>query len=184
MGLYTNHCNLLDLSALNFQAGFAAEELPFGITSFAVAQEDGLNIGLAQMFRNLETLECEKQTSKIAVCGLHMRGLSLEHQLTDLNAVFVKESKTAAEYKLYKLPTSPIKPGLVHVTNNGYKIDLEVWEMPTCNLGAFLEGIPAPLGLGKIKLEDGTQVIGFLCEDYITGISEDISEIRSFRKLI
>ena len=34
MGLYTNHCNLLDLSAIAIPAGFAKDRLPFGITLF------------------------------------------------------------------------------------------------------------------------------------------------------
>jgi allophanate hydrolase len=36
LGLYTNHCNLLDLCALVLPAGQAGERLPFGLTLFAL----------------------------------------------------------------------------------------------------------------------------------------------------
>ncbi|MEK4849320.1 allophanate hydrolase [Paenibacillus sp. FSL H7-0756] len=42
MGRYTNHCNLLDLSAVAIPAGEAAENLPFGITLFALADSEHL----------------------------------------------------------------------------------------------------------------------------------------------
>ena len=39
----------------------------------------------------------------VAVCGLHMRGLALNHQLTDLGAKFVRSAYTAPLYRLYAL---------------------------------------------------------------------------------
>lgn len=45
MGRYTNHCNLLDLSAVAIPAGEAAEGLPFGITLFALADSEHLLAG-------------------------------------------------------------------------------------------------------------------------------------------
>lgn len=36
---------------------------------------------------------------QLAVCGLHLRGQPLNSQLTDLQAVFVRDCKSAAEYK-------------------------------------------------------------------------------------
>ncbi|WP_324607995.1 amidase family protein [Paenibacillus durus] len=40
MGLYTNHCNLLDLSAIAIPAGEADERLPFGITMFSLPKNE------------------------------------------------------------------------------------------------------------------------------------------------
>ncbi|MEK3718152.1 allophanate hydrolase [Paenibacillus sp. FSL R7-0333] len=45
MGRYTNHCNLLDLSAVAIPAGEAAGNLPFGITLFALADSEHLLAG-------------------------------------------------------------------------------------------------------------------------------------------
>jgi allophanate hydrolase len=53
---------------------------------------------------------------------------------------------------------------------------VEVWSIPIANLGIFLRGIPAPLGLGKVELMDGTEVIGFICEPYVVAAAEDITQ--------
>ena len=39
------------------------------------------------------------QPFRLAVCGLHLRGQPLNSQLTDLQSSFVREVKSAAEYK-------------------------------------------------------------------------------------
>jgi allophanate hydrolase len=177
LGRYTNHCNLLDLCAVSFPAGYAGKELPFGVTAFAPAEEDGSCVWLAQAYRRLDT-------TMVAVCGLHMRGFALEYQLADLGAKFVREDRTAPEYRLYKLQTTPVKPGLVRTPKGGVSIEVEIWEMPTDRLGAFLAGIPSPLGLGRIKLSDGSEVVGFLCESCAAEEGEDISSLGSFKKAV
>lgn len=181
MGLYTNHCNLLDLSALAFQAGFIEEGIPFGITSFALSQEDGNNLAFAKVW---QSLYLKDKMVPLAVCGLHMRGLSLESQLTDLGAEFLEQRKTSHDYKLIKLPTNPPKPGLIRVDNGGQEIYVEVWNIPQKQLGNFLEKISQPLGLGMLELDDGTRVLGFICEGYMQTKGEDISEFKSWRNAI
>ena len=57
MGRYTNHCNLLDLCAVAFPAGEAAERLPFGVTAFALADDEGLLAGIAARFAGKATIE-------------------------------------------------------------------------------------------------------------------------------
>lgn len=180
MGLYTNHCNLLELSALAFQTGFVDEKVPFGVTSFALSGEDGVNIGFAKMWQNMYLKD---KIVPIAVCGLHMRGFSLEKQMKDLGARFREERQTSKNYKLIKLPTNPTKPGLIKVCKNGESIKLEIWDMPRRQLGKFLEMIPEPLGLGKVELEDGSRVTGFICEGYMESKSEDISRFKSWKNI-
>lgn len=181
MGLYTNHCNLLKLSALAFQAGFAEEGIPFGITSFALSQEDGNNLAFAKVW---QSLYMQDKIVPLAVCGLHMRGLCLESQLTDLGAEFAEERKTSPDYKLIKLPGYPSKPGLIRVESGGQQIEVEIWNIPQKQLGSFLEKINEPLGLGKLKLDDGTRVLGFICEGYMQDKCEDISQFKSWRNVI
>ena len=48
--------------------------------------------------------------------------------------------------------------------DGGAAIEVEVWEVPATAFGSFVDGIPAPLGIGTVTLEDGAQVKGFLCE--------------------
>ena len=50
LGKYTNHCNLLDLCAVAVPSGSAAENLPFGITFFALAENEDLLSGAAESF--------------------------------------------------------------------------------------------------------------------------------------
>ncbi|WP_054025063.1 allophanate hydrolase [Bacillus sp. FJAT-28004] len=162
MGLYTNHCNLLDLSAIAIPAGDAAEQLPFGITLFSLPDEEANLTAAAARFMR------EQDRITIAVCGLHMRGFALEPQMTGFGAVFVKEAATAARYELYKLPTAPYKPGLVRAKDGsaGASIAVELWQMSAAAFGVFTSVIPSPLGIGKVELSDGSVVPGFVCEAY------------------
>jgi len=50
LGKYTNHCNLLDLCAVAVPSDSAAENLPFGITFFALAENEDLLCGAAELF--------------------------------------------------------------------------------------------------------------------------------------
>ncbi len=181
MGLYTNHCNLLDLCAINIPAEDAAEDLPFGITLFSGNKEEHLINGLADLFLHGRRAPEQKTTALVAVCGLHMRGFPLEKQMKEHSALFIKEAKTAPHYQLVRLPASPEKPGLIRTNNPGSSIELEIWEMPVAELGSFVSLIPAPLGFGTIELEDGTHVQGFLCEASAARDSEDISSFGGWK---
>lgn len=167
MGRYTNHCNLLDLSAIALPSDFADDDLPFGITMFSLRGQDHFLKGAASAFLNTEAIE-------LAVCGLHMRGFPLEKQLLDCGASFVRADQTAPCYRLIRLGTLPPKPGLIR-SEPGSSIDLEIWSIPLHRLGDLLRQVPAPLGLGKVKLQSGAEVTGFICEPYAQQESEDIT---------
>lgn len=111
---------------------------------------------------------------KIAVCGAHMRGLPLNHQLIELGASFEKETSTAKGYRLYDVPEKlPPRPGMVRDKESDTALELEVWSMPLENFGAFMVQIASPLCIGTVVLEDGSSVYGFLCEsDALIGAKE------------
>lgn len=113
-------------------------------------------------------------TIKIAVCGAHMRGLPLNHQLIELGASFEKETSTAKGYRLYDVPEKlPPRPGMVRDKESDTALELEVWSMPLENFGAFMVQIASPLCIGTVVLEDGSSVYGFLCEsDALIGAKE------------
>lgn len=121
------------------------------------------------------------ETIDLAVCGLHMREFPLNHQLTELEAKFVSVSNTAPIYKLYAIPTSPEKPGLVRCEEGGTSIEVEIFSLSFEALGKFLSLIPSPLGLGKIILSDNRSVIGFICEPYALSNATDISSFKGWR---
>ncbi|MGS2779084.1 allophanate hydrolase [Robertmurraya sp. GLU-23] len=183
MGLYTNHCNLLDLSAINIPTEDAAKNLPFGITLFSTHQNEHIIRGLADLFLHGNRTEGNQTTTLVAVCGLHMRGFPLEKQMTLHRATFVREAKTAPFYKLVKLDTLPAKPGLIRTNDAGASIEIELWEMPISEFGKFALLIPAPLAMGKVQLEDGTDVPGFVCETSGGRNGKDITHFGGWRYL-
>ncbi|MBW5444651.1 allophanate hydrolase [Cohnella sp. CFH 77786] len=180
MGRYTNHCNLLDLCAVAVPGNDAAPELPFGITLFALAENESYLWSAAESFLNAPPSP-PTETTLVAVCGLHMRGYPLEQQMREHGARFVREDATAPRYRLYRLPTVPAKPGLIKQPGGGASIELEVWEMPKAAFGAFAAAIPAPLGIGKVELRDGSELPGFVCEAYAAAGSEDVTSFGGWR---
>jgi allophanate hydrolase len=70
---------------------------------------------------------------------------------------------------------------MVRVAEGGAAVEVEVWELPSLELGSFLTGIPAPLGLGKVQLADGRWETGFICEPYGLQGAQDITELGSWR---
>ena len=184
MGKYTNHCNLLDLSAMAVPSEDADNDLPFGITLFALSDQENLTRGLARLFEGKKPSVKEKETTHIAVCGLHMRGFPLENQMKEFGATFIREDKTAGSYSLVKLNTEPSKPGLIKKQQGGSAIAVEVWSMPVHKLEAFMETILAPLAIGKVELQDGTVIPGFVCEGNVSGDEEDITRFGGWRSYV
>ena len=173
LGYYTNFLNLLDLCGLAVPAGFRPDGLPFGITYIARAFDDRTLLALAGAPDGAEG------TIAIAVCGAHMSGLPLNSQLTSLGADFVKATSTAPVYRMFALDER--RPGLVRVAGGGAALELEIWRLPETAAGSFLSVIPSPLGLGRVHLDDGSQVCGFLCEPVAAADKPDITAHGGWR---
>ena len=119
------------------------------------------------------------------VCGAHMSGLPLNNQLLERGAWQLAVTRTAPVYRFYALPGGPpFRPGLVQVREDGVAVDVEVWRMPLEHFGSFVAGIPAPLGIGKVRLEDGSLVSGFLCEALGVAGADDISALGGWRQYL
>jgi allophanate hydrolase len=56
--------------------------------------------------------------------------------------------------------------------------------MPTEQFGSFVALVPAPLGIGTLKLDDGSTVQGFICEPYATHGAQDISHLGGWRAYV
>ncbi|WP_141604464.1 allophanate hydrolase [Terrilactibacillus laevilacticus] len=195
MGEYTNHCNLLDLCAISVPFEDADQDIPFGVTFFALSEHEDFILGLAEKCQvnstemesqaNIELVSSNDSDSVLlAVCGLHMQGLSLEHELHEHRATFIREAETAKKYRMFKLSTNPPKPGLIKTEKEGSSIKIELWKCPSVTFGSFVANIPSPLCIGKVELKDGSEVQGFICEPYATEYAEDISNLGSWRELI
>jgi allophanate hydrolase len=200
LGYYTNFMNLLDLAAVSAPAGFRRDGLPFGITLFAARDTDYALLRWADRVQrtiakyggaNKHTMPditwpaLLPEHMPIAVCGAHMEGLPLNHQLISRHAYLLERTATAPEYRFYALPGGPPhRPGLVRVNEHGVAIEVEVWAVHQSQWGAFMAQIPAPLCLGRIQLASGQWVTGFLCEAAGVASAFDISDLGSWRKYL
>jgi allophanate hydrolase len=198
LGHYTNFVNLLDLAAVAVPAGFTAGGLPFGVTLVAPAwmDEDLLALG-GQLHeaaaatlgatgliwpQRQATLPTPAGTIDIAVCGAHLSGLPLNYQLLERHAWLVAATRTTPEYRLFALPDGPPeRPGMVRTATGGAAIEIEVWRMPEEHMASFLRGVRSPLGLGRVRVADGSEACGFLCESVATEGARDISEFGGWR---
>jgi allophanate hydrolase len=202
LGYYTNFMNLLDLSGVAVPAGFQRDGLPFGVTLAAPAFQDASLLALARCLQREQGLTMgalghrlpatdgapaatnENGAVRVAVFGAHMSGLPLNRELTERGGRFVRRDRTAPLYRLFALAgVSPAKPGLVRA-EPGRAIELELWELPIENYGAFVAGVSGPLAIGTVELAAGERVQGFVCESYATAGAADISELGSWRRYL
>ncbi len=205
LGRYTNFMNLLDLCGVAVPSGFTSSGLPFGITLMvsAFCEAQVLELGAllhsaAETGTTVERVNPDAVTPAVesfkakkvnlVVCGAHMRGLPLNQELLELGGRFVRESKTAPWYQLFALPGGPpFRPGLVRTKERkgqGRGVAVEVWSLSEEAFGRFVANIPAPLGIGKVELADGSFLSGFLCEAYATADATDITQLGSWRKFL
>jgi allophanate hydrolase len=91
-------------------------------------------------------------------------------------------TRTACAYRLYAMTAStPLKPALIHVGEGGGAVELEVYELPVEAFGGFVIEVPAPLAIGTVTLEDGSNVKGFVAEPRAMEGSEDITAFGGWR---
>jgi allophanate hydrolase len=111
--------------------------------------------------------------------------MPLNNQLIERGATLLRTTTTSAQYRLFALlGTTPPKPGLKRVQVGGVALEVEVWQVPTASVGSFLSLIPAPLGLGKLELMDGSWVTGFVCEEHALAHAQDISSFAGWRSYV
>jgi allophanate hydrolase len=198
-GRYTNFANLMGLAAIAVPGGFGPSGLPAGITLVGPGFSDDALAAFAGAMHAAAACGMGKDRAavvppaplpaaphgwlQIAVVGAHLTGMPLNHELTGPGGVKLAETTTAPGYRLYALPgTVPPKPGLImDPAFAGPGIAVEVWALPPAAFGAFVARIPAPLGIGKLKLADGTLVSGFLCEGHAVAGAEEITGFGGWR---
>lgn len=197
LGYYTNFMNMLDYAAVAVPAAAMANGLPWGVTLFGRAFTDQYLLSLAAglqgqhqlplcggraLDRNAPAGAARSDMSRLVVCGAHLDGLPLNWQLKKRGARLLEATHSSPDYQLYALAGGPpARPGMLRVSAGGVAIEVEVWELPSRELGSFLSGIPAPLGLGKVQLADGRWETGFICEPYGLEGAKDISHFNGWR---
>ena len=199
LGYYTNFMNLLDYAATAVPSGFyptgRMQGLPFGVTLFAPAHQDGPLLHLAARLQQATVASVGAQRQplppsvelcstralpngqvQVVVCGAHLYGLALNHQLTSRAGRLIAATHSAPCYRLYALPGGPpLRPAMVRVAEGGAAIEVEVWSLPASEFGSFVASIAAPLGIGPVLLADGSTLQGFACDQLAVNAAEDIT---------
>lgn len=203
LGRFTTFVNLLDLAALAVPAGRTAAGRPFGVTLVGPAGADAMLAAIAVGLRPrvLSPSTDDPRATAVpvgsavpggaavpagdtllAVVGAHLSGLPLHDQLLQRGARFVTRTVTAAEYRLYALPSGPpARPGLLRTPGSGASIEVEVYRIDHAGLGSLLATVPAPLAIGSVTLASGDEVRGFVCEPYGLGGAVDVSAFGGWR---
>lgn len=206
LGYYTNFMNLLNYAAVAVPAGFQADGLPFGVTLFATEFSETRLLSLAAQLHRItsekvgatgialadcgdsEVYATEKPMQgyvDVAVCGAHMQGLPLNQALVERGAQLLETTRSSADYRFYVLAGGPPKrPGMVRSTAGGASIELEIWRLPVSQYGSFVTTIPAPLGIGTVRLIDGRTVQGFICEAIAAEHAEEITHLKGWRQYL
>lgn len=172
LGRFTNFANLLDLASLAVPAGFV-DDLPFGVMFTGPAFSDR---AMADLARRLLAPSLD-----LFVVGAHLRGQPLNRQLVQAGGTLVRPTRTAAAYQLRALDTTPPKPGLLRVREGGAAIEGEIWRLPAAGFGTFVAAVPAPMVIGTVELQDGSDISGFLVEPWALHGAADITPFGGWR---
>ncbi len=195
LGTYTNFVNLLDLCGIAVPTGERVDGRPGGVTLLARAGRDDLCASIATGLEagRLGAMGWQRPPPPIpakqpaageialAVCGAHMAGMPLNGELTARGGRMIRACRTAPGYRLHALAGGPpFRPGLVRQAG-GAAVALEVWALPRERFGDFIGGVPSPMAIGTVELEDGSTVKGFLCEAAGLAGATDITSFGGWR---
>ena len=120
--------------------------------------------------------------SLLAVNGTLMRGLELNGNLLAAGATFVRETRTAPVYRLWSI--NDRHPAMVRVATGGVAVAVEVWSVPAAGLAGILLAEPSGLSIGKVRLEDGSEVLGVLGEPILCEGQPEITAHGGWRAYV
>lgn len=200
LGRYTNFVNLFDLCALAMPNALDGDNTAHGVTLIAPSGRDAALASVGAAFHaaaNLPLGATGKRLPPLAaasvrpidghielvVVGAHLSGMALNHELTSRGGTFLRATTTTPDYRFYALAGGPPKrPGLIRVADGeGAQIAVEVWALPPAGFASFVASIPAPLGIGTLRLADGSTCKGFLAEAEAVKDAADITAYGGWR---
>jgi gamma-glutamylcyclotransferase (GGCT)/AIG2-like uncharacterized protein YtfP len=115
----------------------------------------------------------------LAVNGTLMRGLELNANLLAAGAAFVRETATAPAYRLWSI--NDRHPAMLRVKAGGAAVAVEIWAVPPAGLAAILLQEPPGLSIGKVRLADGSEVLGVLGEPDLCDGQKEITSFGGWR---
>lgn len=193
LGTFTTFTNLLDLAAVAVPAPETrlASGVPLGVTVQVDRGQDEKAWAIAAALSGLAWPSASTPSEdghaalRLAVVGAHLAGMPLHGDLIDRGAVFEQLTETAAEYRFYALAGGPPRrPGLQRVGVGGSTIEVEVYRISPAGLGSLMATVPAPLGIGRVRLVDGSESLGFICESVGLEGAEEITGFGGWRNYL
>jgi len=190
LGHYTHFVNLLDCAALAVPAGYWSSGVPYGMSLIGPAWSEArlcqlaTTIGHTGRQTSASTPSCylDRHERLLCVCGGHMRGLALNHQLLALGGRFLEETRSATHYRMLLLDAEdPPRPGLIRAEGGGMPQAVELWALSVEALGRLLSLLPQALALGPVELADGRWVSGFVCQATPSPMHPDITAYGGWR---
>jgi carbamate kinase len=119
----------------------------------------------------------------LAVNGTLMRGLKLNPNMLTAGATFVRETATEPAYRLWTINDE--HPAMIRVTDgSGVAVQVEVWAVPAAGLAGILLNEPPGLAIGKVRLADGSTVLGVLGENALVEGQREITTHGGWRNYI
>ena len=115
----------------------------------------------------------------LVVNGTLMRGLELNANLLAVGAVFVEETRTAPQYRLWSIGDR--HPAMQRVPAGGASVAVEVWSVPADGIAAILMQEPPGLSIGKVQLRDGRELLGVLGEAWLCDGQREITSFEGWR---
>ncbi len=124
----------------------------------------------------------ETETIELAVNGTLMRGLELNDNLLAVGATFVRETITEPTYRLFSI--NDVHPAMMRVKTGGVAIAVEVWAVPPAGLANILLNEPPGLCIGKVRLDDGSEILGVVGESICCENGKEITQYGGWRNYI
>ena len=195
LGHYTHFGNLLDLTAIAVPVGHTEDGRPVSLMVIGPALADDTILEVAaRLLEEQRTVspptapgESTVGSVDIVVAGHHLSGERANPQLLELSGFLVEATSTAPTYTLLRIGTADPTPGLLRVPFGGSAIEVEKWRLPAASLAVLAGRLPAVLALGRVRLADGSDVLGYVCDAAVqTGAGDyavdDISEFGGWRE--
>ena len=212
LGTYTNFANLLDLAALAVPAGTVAG-LPFGVMLTGPAGSDARLAEIAARCDQADVdllvvgahLSGQPLNHELLAAGGTLLGPAATAPAYRLYALDTRPPKPGL-VRVGPLPAaddgapaaaaagvpaarqagafSAGQAGAPSAGQAGASIAGEVWRLPAAGFARFMTGLAVPMAIGRVRLDDGRDVLGFLCEPAAVRGAADITRFGGWRAWI
>lgn len=166
IGTFTNFVNLLDLAAVAVPGSDDPTSTVDGVTFIVPAFHDQVALDLASKLVGETVGLLPTAGVDVMFFGAHMRGLPLSPQLVALGGRFLREAETAPGYRMGLIEGALPRPGVTSVPHGGRGLPGEIWRLPSAAIPPLVgDLLSPPLGLGRVTLADGSQLLGCLSSE-------------------